>query len=397
VTATHVQPLVLVVDDNDAGRFVKSQVARQAGFNVVEAATGRRALELAHSHPVDIVMLDVNLPDVSGFEVCGRIKSDESLAAVQVLQISATAIADSDRVRGLAGGADAYLTEPQNPEVLAATLQALMRARRAELDLLAALDREREARDIAENANRAKDEFLATLSHELRTPLNAMMGWIAQLRGGTLDEAGRARALEALERSTQVQWRFVQELLDSASIAKGKVRFEPRTVDLQTIAGAAADSLREEATRRRVEMSLETRSVKVVGDPSRLQQVITNLLQNAVQFTPPGGRVIVTVAEDDDRAMLTVQDTGVGIDPEFLPHMFEEFRQGDPATRQGRPGLGLGLAISRRLVEMHGGKIFGESAGLGRGAVFTVHLPMPKAAPDSAASTAESLRPASKI
>ena len=378
------QPLVLVVDDNEAGRFVKAQIVRRAGFGVIEAATGRHALELAHGHPIDIVLLDVNLPDMSGIDVCGRIKADQALAAVQVLQISSTAVADSDRIRGLSAGADAYLTEPGNPDVLAATLQALMRARRAELDLAAALDRERDARDVAEQANRVKDEFLATLSHELRTPLNAMMGWISQLRGGTLDHGGRERALQALDRSTRVQWRLVNELLDSASIAKGKLRVEKALVDLQPIVTAAAESVRDDAARRQVAIVIETRPVRVMGDASRLQQVVTNLLNNAIQFTPPGGRIMLTLDVSGTNAVISVRDTGVGIDDALLPHIFEQFRQGDAGFRQGHAGLGLGLAIARRLIELHGGTILAESAGRGHGALFTVHLPLPESNTSSA-------------
>src|SRR5207249_11834728 len=150
-----------------------------------------------------------------------------------------------------------YLTEPGNPEVLTATVRALMRARRAELDLAAALERERDAREIAESANRAKDEFLAKLSHELRTPLNALIGWIAQLRRDTLDAAGRLRALDALERSSRTQWRLVNELLDSASIARGKLRLETAVVDLQQIAAAAVESVRADAQRREIEIVVE--------------------------------------------------------------------------------------------------------------------------------------------
>ena len=387
-------PLVLVVDDNDAGRFAKSETVRRAGFEVVEASSGARALELIRSRPVDIVLLDVNLPDISGIEVCSRIKSDEVLAMVPVLQVSATAVADADRIRGLDGGADAYLTEPGNPEVLTATLHALMRARRAELDLKAALDRERDARDVAESANRFQDEFLAKLSHELRTPLNAMVGWISQLRAGTMDESGRERALKALERSARVQWRLVNELLDSASIARGKLRLQTTRVDLEATAAAAAESVRNDAARREVELLVETRPVFVIGDGARLEQVITNLLSNAIRFTPSGGRVALTVYASTADAIVRVEDTGEGIDADFLPHVFEQFRQGE-APAQGHSGLGLGLAIARQLIEMHGGSIFAESDGPGRGAAFTVHLPLPE--PDASLSTAKPLPRTSKI
>src|SRR5436190_4767533 len=346
-------PLVLVVDDNDASRYVKTQTVRRAGFDFVEAATGSRALELIRSRPVDIVLLDINLPDMSGIEVCRRIKGDEVLAAVPVLQVSATAIADGDRVRGLEGGADAYLIEPADSDVLAATLHALMRARRAELGLKAALEGERDARAAAESANRFKDEFLATLSHELRTPLNAMVGWIAQLRAGTLDAPGRDRALQALERSARAQWRLVNELLDSASIAKGKLQLETARVDLEAIAAGAVESVRGEASRRRVELIPQTRPVVIIGDGPRLQQVVTNLLNNAIRFTPSGGRVVVAVEASKTDAVIRVEDTGAGIDPDLLPHVFEQFRQGDASSRHGHSGLGLGLAIAQQLIQMH--------------------------------------------
>ena len=381
-------PLVLVVDDNDASRYVKTKTVLRAGFDFVEAATGSRALELIRSRPVDIVLLDINLPDMSGIEVCRHIKGDEVLAAVPVLQVSATAITDGDRVRGLEGGADAYLTEPADSDVLAATLHALMRARRAELGLKAALERERDARDAAESANNFKDQFLAKLSHELRTPLNAMVGWIAQLRAGTLDEPGRDRALQALERSARAQWRLVNELLDSASIAKGKLQLETARVDLEAIAAGAVESVRDEASRRNVELIPQTRPVVIIGDGPRLQQVVTNLLTNAIRFTPSGGRVVLTVEAAKSDAVIRVEDTGAGIDPDLLPHVFEQFRQGDASRRRGHPGLGLGLAISQQLIQMHGGTILAESAGLDRGATFTVHLPLPQGQPMAGPSTA---------
>jgi signal transduction histidine kinase len=367
--------VVLVVDDNDANRFAKTSWLRRAGVRVFEAATGRAALETLSRQPIDLVLLDINLPDMSGLDVCARIKKDPTLIAVQVLQISATAVTDADRVRGLEGGADAYLPEPAAPDVVLATLNALLRVRRAELERMEALEREQEARRQAEQANRVKDDFLATLSHELRTPLNAALGWIALLKGGMLDAGGQQRAVEALERSARQQWTLINQLLDAASIQQGKMRLEIATVDLQAVGAAVIELVRVEAAAKGVEIVAALEPLCVSGDSSRLQQVMTNLLNNAVQFTAAGSRVGLTIGRDGSDAVIRVEDSGIGIDPRFLPHVFEEFRQAD-GPGIGKGGLGLGLAISRHIVELHGGRIQAASPGLGRGATFTVRIPV---------------------
>jgi signal transduction histidine kinase len=367
--------VVLVVDDHDANRFVKTTWLRRAGFRVFEAATGRAALETVSREPIDLVLLDINLPDMSGLDVCALIKRDPTLIAVQVLQISSTAVSDADKVRGLEGGADAYLIEPVAPDVVLATLNALLRVRRAEQERMAALEGEQEARRQAERANRVKDDFLATLSHELRTPLNAALGWIALLKGGMLDAGGQQRAVEALERSARQQWTLVNQLLDAASIQQQKMRLEIATVDLQAVGAAVVELVRVEAARKGVDLVAAIEPLHASGDSSRLQQVMTNLLNNAVQFTAAGGRVGLTIGRDGSDAVIRVEDSGIGIDPRFLPHVFEEFRQADgPGT--GKGGLGLGLAISRHIVELHGGRIQAASPGLGRGATFTVRIPV---------------------
>jgi signal transduction histidine kinase len=365
--------IVLVVDDNDANRFAKATRLRRSAFVVVEAASGVAALDIMRRQTIDLVLLDINLPDMSGLEVCAQIKSDAALAPIQVLQVSSTAVTDADRVRGLSGGADAYLTEPTAPEVLLATLNALMRVRRAEQDRAAAFEREHEARQQAEQANQTKDRFLATLSHELRTPLNAALGWIALLKGGTLDTDRQARALEALERSTRQQWSLINELLDAASIQQKKMRIEMAPVDLDAVGAAAVELVRPEAARKEIELVVAIRPTRVIGDPARLQQVVTNLLNNAIQFTAAGGRAALQIDRDGETAVVRVEDSGLGIEPRFLPYVFDEFRQAD--SGDGRGGLGLGLAISRHIVELHRGRIVAESPGLGLGATFTVRIP----------------------
>src|SRR5918996_166267 len=294
--------LVLVVDDDDSTRYVKSQIVRRAGFSVIEAETGQLALDLARRHPVDLVVLDVNLPDISGLDVCSRLKADDEFPAVQVLHVSATAITDEDKVRGLSGGADAYLVEPGNPEVMVATVRALLRVRRAEQERIAALEREREARVLAERANKAMDDFLATLSHELRTPLNTMVGWLSQLKNGGLDDDQRARAVEALDRSVQLQGHLINELLDLASIRERKMRLETSPLDLQTVGTVAVDSVRPDAARQQVEITASCVPAWTVGDPMRLQQVVTNLLNNAIRYTPSGGTVRLTIGTAENSA-----------------------------------------------------------------------------------------------
>jgi signal transduction histidine kinase len=365
--------VVLVVDDHDANRFAKATMLRRAGFVVAEASSGGAALETMRRQAVDLVLLDINLPDMSGLEVCAVIKEDAALSPIQVLQISSTATTDADRARGLSGGADAYLTEPAAPEVLLATLKALLRVRRAEQERAAAFEREQEARREAEQANRMKDRFLATLSHEMRTPLNAALGWIALLKGGTLDADRQTRAVEALERSTRQQWALINQLLDAASVQQRKMRIEMSPVDLDAVGAAAVELVRPEAVRKEIELVVSIAPTRVVGDAARLQQVVTNLLNNAIQFTTAGGRAALQIERDGDAAVVRVEDSGIGIEPRFLPHVFDEFRQGD--TGDGHGGLGLGLAISRHIVELHRGRIAAESPGLGRGATFTVRIP----------------------
>jgi signal transduction histidine kinase len=363
-----------VVDDNDAGRFAKSAMLRRAGFKVLDASTGRDALDITHRQPIDLVLLDINLPDMSGLDVCARIKADPRLATIQVLHISATAIEDEDKIRGLQGGADAYLAEPAHHDVVIATLNALLRVRRAEQARAAALELEQEARRQAERANRIKDNFLARLSHELRTPLNAAVGWIALLKQGVLDADRQARALDALERSARQQWTLINELLDAASIQQRKMRLELSPVDFDGVATTVVELVRPEAARKGVELIASIEPARAHADPARLQQVITNLLNNAVQFTGEGGRVALTLGHDGADVVIQVEDSGIGIDPRFLPHVFEEFRQAD-GQPAGKGGLGLGLAISRHIVELHGGHIHASSEGLGRGATFTVRIP----------------------
>ncbi|HSD46840.1 MAG TPA: ATP-binding protein, partial [Pyrinomonadaceae bacterium] len=225
-------------------------------------------------------------------------------------------------------------------------------------------------------ANRAKDVFLATLSHELRTPLTPVVGWIKLLRSGNLDQKSVAQALDAIERNAWLQARLIDDLLDTSRIATGKLQFEPRPVDLNLVVKAALDTVRSLAASRNIELSvtLSPAMLVVMGEPVRIQQIAWNLLSNAIKFTEPGGRVTVTTETDGGEARLSVTDTGIGIAPDFLPHVFDRFRQADGSTSRRHGGLGLGLAIADALAKMHGGRLEAQSDGEGKGSTFIFRI-----------------------
>lgn len=230
----------------------------------------------------------------------------------------------------------------------------------------------------AEIANRMKDEFLATVSHELRTPLNAILGWTQMLKNGIVGYEQLPKAIETIERNSRSQAQLVEDLLDVTRIVSGKLRLNVKPVELSSIVETAIDTVRPAAEARGVEIEkrFDEHPALVSGDAERLQQIVWNLLSNAIKFSPKGGRVTVRLERAEDAAQITVSDTGKGIEPEFLPYVFERFRQADGTTTRKQGGLGLGLAIVKHLVELHGGEISAESEGVGKGAVFAVRLPL---------------------
>lgn len=246
-----------------------------------------------------------------------------------------------------------------------------------------ALEAERHARGQAERNSRMKDEFLATLSHELRTPLNAILGWAQILRSGTADDNDRAEGLEVIERNARAQTQLIGDLLDMSRIVSGKIVLDRQPVDLVGVIAAAIETIRPaaQAKQLRVQPALGARQAVVSGDAHRLQQVLWNLLTNAVKFTPAGGTIRVVLGREGKNARIQVIDSGEGISAEFLPHVFGRFRQADAAPSRRFGGLGLGLAIARHLVELHGGTISAESGGPGTGATFAVALPLCESAP----------------
>jgi signal transduction histidine kinase/CheY-like chemotaxis protein len=249
--------------------------------------------------------------------------------------------------------------------------------------LALSVDRGRLFRDLA-RANRVKDEFLATLSHELRTPLNAVLGWTRMLRRGTVPPERTGAILETIERNAAAQMQIVEELLDLSSMAAGGLRLTVTRVDLRDLVGGAVETIRPAADAKglRITVSFSDGVDEIAGDPARLRQVLWNLLSNAVKFTPAGGDIAIAVTQAASEVEITVRDTGPGISSDFLPHMFEPFRQADSSATRIVGGLGLGLAIVRHIVEAHGGTASAHSDGPGTGALLSVRLPSGRPHPD---------------
>jgi signal transduction histidine kinase/ActR/RegA family two-component response regulator len=268
-----------------------------------------------------------------------------------------------------------------------ARIMAMSQVTAAEREQL--LVRERAARDQAEHLSAMKDEFLATLSHELRTPLNAILGWAGMLQRGVRDEATLRRGLDTIERNARAQGQLIDDLLDMSRIVAGTLRLDVQRVDLAKVIEAALGTVQPAVAAKHITLRTELAAeagdmrVDVLGDPGRLQQVLWNLLSNAVKFTPSGGTVQVLLACDGGETLVRVSDSGIGIAPDFLPHVFDRFRQQDASITRRHGGLGLGLAIVRQLVELHGGTIEADSAGENTGTTFTLRLPL--AAPASGA------------
>jgi PAS domain S-box-containing protein len=502
-------PSILLVDDNEINRYTAGKVLRGAGFEVLEGTCGADALRLAADNP-DLILLDVHLPDLDGFTVCARLKSDPATAAIPVLHLSAVYVDSSSRAQGLEEGADGYMVGPVDPRELLAQVRALLRIREAEdaarraaeeahaarrslaesdarfrriaasgmigllfwdltgrityandvlLKMLGygreeleaglldwrtitppgweAVDRaalrQLEASGVAEpfekeylrkdgtrvpvllsvatfegtreqgvtlvqditvlkrleasarhqaaeleETNRRKDEFLAMLGHELRTPLAPLSNALEVLRLRTGEDPQARWALEVAERQIRHAQRLVDDLLDVSRIGRGKLELRRERADLRSIVRHAIEASQGhfEARRHRLAVRLPSEPMWLEADPVRLAQTITNLLNNAAKYTEPEGDIAIELVREEAEAVVYVRDSGVGIDAEALPHVFDLFMQADVRPGSVRSGLGIGLALVRSLIELHGGKVQVHSAGHGHGSEFRVRLPL---------------------
>ena len=287
-----------------------------------------------------------------------------------------------------AAGSVTLLERPMSAATLLRSVQVALRSRRRQYQVRDLLERQQILRGEAEEANRIKDEFLASVSHELRTPLNAILGWATLMRRRKVDENTVARAIETIEHNAKAQAQLIEDLLDVSRMISGNLRLNVELVELVSVIRAAVDSVHPAAEAKGIQLDLDLDFVdRLEADAHRLQQVVWNLLSNAVKFTGAGGRVRIKLERVESQARISVSDNGEGIDPEFLPHIFEPFRQADGTITKRHGGLGLGLAIARRLMEMHGGTISAKSEGAKRGATFTLSIPIRPVRATTAAPT----------
>jgi signal transduction histidine kinase len=422
---------ILLVDDNLANLLSLETVLQAPDRNLVRAFSGGEALKFLLNGDAAVILLDVRMPQMDGIETAALIRERERTRNVPIIFLTAYESGGMAYVaRGYALGAVDYITKPIDPDTLkskvavfvelyrkteqikqlyadlqrhaAALEQEIADRKRAEKERAESLLRAQAAQAKAEQANRLKDEFLATVSHELRAPLTAMLGWVTLIRGGRLDKESKERALETVERNTRAQKKLVDDLLDVSSIVTGNFSLDIEPTDLASIIEMAVESVRPEAVAKgvRLQKNLDPAEHMFLLDHNRFHQVIWNLTQNAVKFTPEGGVVEVRLRYHSGRAEIEVIDTGVGIAPEFLPFVFDRFRQANGSITRQHGGLGLGLAIVQSLVEMHGGTVGVESAGEGQGSTFKITLPpplaeeLPRDAPPTAETDQKTIGPA---
>jgi len=378
---------VLLVDDHPRLLLALGETLarRLPEMRVESCSSGAEAVERLEATDYDVIVSDVVMPGVSGIDLLERARQIRPDSPVILI----TGIGDHAlTLRALRGGAYDFIGKPVDPVYFAMSVKraAETRALRREIEQQQTRLRdhaEELERTVAERTSdlreavRLKDEFLATVSHELRTPLTPVLGWARLLRQGRLDEGARQQALESIERNARAQAQLIDDLLDVSRIVTGKLLLDVQTIDVATVLAASVEVVLPAARTKGVVLETPAfiRSLPpVAADPERLRQVFWNLLSNAVKFTPQGGVITIDAEREDELVIVRISDTGCGITPQFLPFVFDRFRQAPSSCPAARGGLGLGLAIVRHLVELHGGSVKVDSDGDGKGALFSVAL-----------------------
>ncbi|HET7217516.1 MAG TPA: response regulator [Vicinamibacterales bacterium] len=374
-SAAHGPGTILNVNDHEAQRYVVSKILRNAGYRVIEAATGVEAVDVARAEAPDVVVLDIQLPDINGMEVCRRLKHDARSASPFVLHTSATFASTEIRVAGLDVGGDAFLAQPFTAQELVATVRALVRRKHVEED------QRRRAEAFAE-ADRRKDDFLAMLGHELRNPLNALTMSQAIIEQYPAQSPAEQHARAVARRQTAHLTRLVNDLLEVSRVTRGKITLSRTPLDLGDVLRETAGVIRSttiDARSQKLVLSLPDYPIPIDGDRVRLGQIFANLLENASKYSPDHSQIDVelVIAPGDGRAVavVTIIDHGRGIAEEQLGHVFNLFYQAQPSEARIGTGLGIGLTLVRALAELHGGAVTVRSAGLGKGSEFEVRLP----------------------
>jgi signal transduction histidine kinase len=371
---------VLLVEDDDDDHVLVQDLFEEIGrrYKLERVSSYDEAVGLDDPSKYDVCLLDYRLGAHDGLELLRDLRR----LGFRCPMILLTGQNDDtiDRMAMRAGAADYLIKGQINAQNLERSIRYSIQERQSQEERVR-LAREQAAREQAEAANRAKDEFLAVLSHELRTPLNAMLGWVRLLKTNRDSDEIFNKAVESIERSALTQTKFVEDLLDVTRIANGNIRLTKRPITLNQIVQASVDGIRPAAEAKSITFSYDAdrTDINVFADPERMQQIVNNLMSNAVKFTEEGGEIAVTLDKSGDEARLVVRDNGQGIAPEFLPRVFERYKQANNSTTNRKGGLGLGLAIVRHLTELHGGSITAESDGEGKGSTFTVRLPLSEA------------------
>ncbi|HUQ86135.1 MAG TPA: response regulator [Vicinamibacterales bacterium] len=405
---------ILVVDDRDENLMAVEAVLGDPGYRLVRARSGREALKEVLDQDFALILLDVVMPGVDGYETATLIRERPRSRQTPIIFLTANDWGSQHVFRGYTVGAVDYLVKPVPADVLRSKVavfvelfnrQEALRLGQEQLEKTIAertreladanvalsaeieertkierervqlLRREQSARLEAERANRLKDEFLATLSHELRTPLNAIMGWAHVLGQSSHDRDTVQRAANVIKQNASSQSQLIDDILDVSRIVGGRLVLDTQLVELHAVIDDAIESLTPAASAKMIRITRNMDdAIKVIGDRDRLQQVVWNLISNALKFTPKGGSVEIGLADVDGDAQITVTDTGIGISAEFLPFVFDRFRQADSSMSRRHNGLGLGMAIVRHLVELHGGTVSVESSGENQGTTFRLRL-----------------------